>query len=72
MKNVDKNMENLIVKGFTKSCPEIRESTFTRDMLHGDTSVGSISPTAIFVPENVKEMAHILMTVDVTKKVEKE
>jgi hypothetical protein len=41
-------------------------------MFHGDTDIGAISPTSILVPEDLKEMAHILMTVDMTKKVEKE
>jgi hypothetical protein len=72
MKDVHKDMEDLIVKGLTQSCPKNGESTFTWDILHGNTSVGSISPTSIFVSEDTKEMAHILMTVDMTKKVEEE
>ena len=70
LKDADQNVENLIVEGFTQSCPKIGESGFTRDIFHGDTSIGAISPTSILVPEDVKEMAHILMTVDMAKEVE--
>ena len=72
MKNVDEDMENLIVKGFTQSCPKIGESAFTRDMFHGDAGIGTISPASILVSQDAKEMTHILMTVDMTKKVEEE
>jgi len=72
MKDAHEDMEDLIVKGLSDSCPKIGESTFTWDILHGDASVGSISPTSILVPEDTEEMAHILMTVDMTKKIEEE
>ncbi|MEE9168278.1 MAG: hypothetical protein V3U73_00860 [bacterium] len=72
MKDVHKDMEDFIIEDFAYTDTEIGESGFTRDIFHGDTSVGSISPTTILVPEDIKEMAHILMAVDMTKKVEEE
>jgi predicted GNAT superfamily acetyltransferase len=39
-------------------------------MFHGDTRVGTISSTSILSPKDFKEMTHILMAVDITKKVE--
>ena len=65
-------MKNFVVEGFAYTDTEIRESGFTRDMFHGDTGIGAIGSTSILVPEDFKEMAHILMTVDMTKKVEEE
>jgi len=76
MKDIHKDMKDFVVEGFTQSCSEIGESGFTRDMFHGDTlrggpeaGIGAISPTSILVPKDTKEMAHILMTVDISEKV---
>ena len=72
VKDADQDVEDFVVEGFTQSCSKIGESAFTGDIFHGDTGIGAISPTSILVPEDLKEMAHILMTVDMTKKVEEE
>ena len=32
----------------------------------------AISSTSVFIPKDIKEMAHILMTVDIAKKVQEE
>ena len=72
MENVDQDVEDLIVKGFTQSCPKSGESVFTRDLFCRDAGIGAIGPAAILVPQDGEEMAHIMMTVDMTKKVEEE
>ena len=72
VKDMDKDMEDFIIEDFADTDTKIGESGFTRDMFHGDTGIGAISPTSILVPEDIKEMAHILMTVDITKKVQQE
>jgi hypothetical protein len=70
LKDADQSVENFIIEGFAYTDTEIGESGFTRDMFYGDTGIGAIGPTSILVPQDLKEMAHILMTVDMTKKVE--
>jgi hypothetical protein len=72
LKDADQSVENFIIEGFADTDTKIGESGFTRDMFHADTGIGAISPPSILVPEDLKEMAHILMTVDMTKKVEEE
>ena len=72
LKDADQSVEDFIIEGFAYTDTKIGESGFTRDMFHGDTGIGAISLTSILVPEDLKEMAHILMTVDMTKKVEEE
>jgi hypothetical protein len=85
LKDADQSVENFIIEGIGYTDTKIGESGFTRDMFHADTGlrpvglrayapegIGAISPTSILVPEDLKEMAHILMTVDMTKKVEEE
>ena len=70
LKEADQNVKNFIIEGLADTDTKIGESGFTRDMFHGDTGIGAISPTSILVPEDLKEMAHILMAVDMTKKIE--
>ena len=70
LKDADQSVENFIIEGFAYTDTKIGESGFTRDTFHGDTGIGAISPTSILVPKDLKKMAHILMTVDMTKKVE--
>jgi hypothetical protein len=72
VKDADQDMKDFIVERLTESCPENRESAFTGDMFTGDSSVSAIRPSSVFITQNAKEMAHILMAVDITKKVEKE
>jgi hypothetical protein len=72
VKDTDQDMKDFIVERLTESCPKNRESPITRDMLHGDSGVSAISPSSVFITQNGKEMPHILMGVDITKKVEKE
>jgi len=70
LKDADQDVEDFVVERLTEPCPKGGEGSFTWDILHADTGVGSISSTSIFIPEDTKEMAHILMAVNMTKKVE--
>ena len=72
LKDADQNVEDLVIEGLAYPDTKIRESGFTRDMFHGDSGIGAISPTSILVPKDFKEMTHVLMTVDMTKKVKEE
>jgi len=72
LKDADQGVENFIIEGFAYTDTKIGESGFTGDIFHGNTGIGAISPASILVPKDSKEMAHILMTVDMTKKVEEE
>ncbi len=72
VEDVNKDMEDFVVEGFTEPCSKNGESSFTGDAVHRNPGISAISPTSILVPEDLKEMTHILMTVDMTKKVEEE
>ena len=56
-------------EGVAYTDTKIGESAFTRDMFHGDTGIGAISSTSVLIPEDIKEMSHILVTVNIAKKV---
>jgi len=70
MENANQDMEDFIVEGFAYTDTKIGEGTFTRDMVHGDPGIGTVSPAPVLIPEDIKEMMHILVTVDMTEKVE--
>ena len=72
MKNVNQSVEDFVVEGLTESFPKNRKSAFTRDMFQRDAGISAISPSSILITQNAEEMAHILMAVDMTKKVEEE
>ena len=68
-KDIHQDVEDFIVEIFTQSCSKNREGAFTGDIVQ-DAGVGAINTAAIIVTKQFKELAHILVTVDVSKQVQ--
>ena len=58
-----------MVEIFTQSCSKNGEGAFTGDIVQ-DAGMGTISPAAIIVTNQFKELAHILVTVDISEQVQ--
>ena len=69
VKDIHQDMEDLIVEIFAQSCSKNGEGGFTGDIVQ-DAGMGTINPAAIIVTKQFKELAHILVTVDVSKQVQ--
>ncbi len=75
-------MEDFIVEIFTQSCSKKGEGAFTGNIVqdaglrpvgvraYAPEGMGTINTAAIIVPKQSKELAHILVTVDVSKQVQ--
>jgi len=72
MKDANQNMKDFIIETFSQAGTKVGESAFTGNMVHGNAHIGTVTPTPILIPEDIKEMTHILVTVDMPKKVEEE
>ena len=69
VKDIHQDVEDFIVEIFTQSCSKNREGAFTGDIVY-DAGMGTINTAAIIVTKQFKELAHILVTVDVSKQVQ--
>ena len=69
VKDIHQDMEDLIVEIFAQPCSKNGEGGFTGDIVQ-DAGMGTISTAAIIVTKQFKELAHILVTVDVSKQVQ--
>ena len=58
-----------MIEIFTQSCSKNGEGSFTGDIVQ-DAGMATISTAAIIVTKQFKELAHILVTVDVSKQVQ--
>ena len=58
-----------MVEIFAQSCPKNGEGAFTGNIVQ-DAGMGTIETAAIIVTKQLKEFAHILVTVDVSKQVQ--
>jgi len=70
MKDTYKNMEDFIIEAFADADTEMREGALRRDMLRGDASVTTVSSASVFIMENLKELTHVLMTINIPKEVQ--
>lgn len=70
MKDLDQNMEDFIVESFTDPYTEMGEGALTRDPIHTDTRVGSISSAPVLIPERFQEVAHILEAVNIPEQIQ--
>jgi len=62
-------MEDFIIEVFAQPCSKNGEGSFTGDIVQ-DAGVGAIGPAAIIVTNQFKELAHILVTVDVAEQIQ--
>ena len=69
VKDIHQDMEDFIVEIFAQSCSKNGEGGFTGDIVQ-DAGMGTIDTAAIIVTKQFKELAHILVTVDVPKQVQ--
>ena len=58
-----------MVEIFAQSCSKNGEGGFTGDIVQ-DAGMGTINSAAVFVTKQFKELAHILVTVNVAKQVQ--
>ena len=70
MKDANQNMKDFIVKPFPQADTKVRKRAFRRDIIHGDARIGTVTPTSVFVMKDIKEVAHILMSVDISKEIQ--
>ena len=69
VKDIHQDMEDFIVETFAQSCSKNGEGAFTGNSVP-DTGMGAINTAPIFVTKQFEELAHILVTVDVSKQVQ--
>jgi len=70
MEDTYKNMEDFIIEAFADADTEMREGALRRDMVHGDARVSMVSPASVFIMENLKELTHVLMAVNIPKELQ--
>ncbi len=70
MKDANQNMKDFIVKPFPQADTKVRKRTFRRDIIHGDARIGTVSSPSVFVMEDIKEVVHILITIDISKEIQ--
>ena len=58
-----------MIEIFTQSCSKNGEGSFTGDIVQY-AGMATISPAAIIIAQQFEELAHIMVTVDVSKQVQ--
>jgi len=72
LKDINEYMEDFIIEVFAEVSSEIGESARGRDMIHRDASIGPISSASVFIMEDFKEPAHMLIAINIPKEIEEE
>jgi hypothetical protein len=70
MENVDQDMKDVVIKAFPQPCPEIGKCSFTRDLFLGESGVLAISPSPVFISKEFKELAHILIPINIAEQID--